>query len=64
MEQSTIKRCPFCGGNGELCECYGFDSKKTYYLVQCMKCDARTVIKETPEQVKELWNRRVVANEG
>ena len=56
---NDLKSCPFCGGKGELCECYGIDSKKTYYLVQCVKCEARTAMRGNPGQVQELWEGRV-----
>ena len=59
MEQSKLKDCPFCGGKGELCECCGFDSGRKYYLVQCVKCEARTVMKDTPGQARDLWELRV-----
>ena len=55
-----LKSCPFCGGKGELCKCYGAVAQRDFYLVMCEKCRARTDIADTPQKAIDLWqsNRR------
>ena len=50
-----LKKCPFCGGKGEL-----WNNKLTYrlYGVICEECDCMTPYFTTREEAIEAWNRR------
>ena len=50
-----LRRCPFCGGEGEL-----WNNKLTYrlYGVICEECDCMTPYFTTREEAIEAWNRR------
>ena len=52
---SNLRRCPFCGGKGEL-----WNNKLTYrlYGVICEECDCMTPYFTTREEAIEAWNRR------
>lgn len=49
---STLKSCPFCGG-----EAYLHDRRSDGYSVRCLECSA-TLDKSRREEAISAWNRR------
>ena len=58
-EQPVLKRCPFCGGNGELREIDYGTAFKAECAIFCDNCNAMTDWTEDRSEVIELWERRV-----
>lgn len=54
-----LKPCPFCGAHAET----DFIPDRNSYAIECYSigCAAR-IIKETPEEAIEAWNRRAPCN--
>lgn len=60
MGEVTLKRCPFCGGEGMLEQKNGLGT----WIVQCSnnQCPASYMIGwdyDTEDEAVEAWNRRV-----
>ena len=53
-----LEKCPYCGGDGELCT-YDVDGEKRLYLVRCEDCGNGTCADEDAYTVIKLWNARV-----
>lgn len=49
---SELKRCPFCGGEGEVV------GGNPYHWVFCKNCDAETKQSATIEGAIRIWNTR------
>ena len=47
-----IKKCPFCGGKGELIQEYDD------WYVYCIVCDCE-MIRTTKKKAIKMWNKRV-----
>lgn len=49
MSTDIIKKCPFCGGEAEVCG---------YYFIQCTKCGSSTLTHTNREEAIKAWNTR------
>lgn len=67
---SRLKSCPCCGGKAEVKEGFDTDGRCGYdtVYIECSRCGLKTKKlitdgyyneRHTPEEVAELWNRRV-----
>lgn len=56
VKMEKLKRCPFCGGEGQLRKYLG--SEQAYY-VRCSNGDVLTQTFATPETAARKWNTRV-----
>ena len=54
-----IKRCPFCGGEGELKTKWDMWARRYSSTVYCKKCRANSGIWFQKPKAIESWNRRV-----
>ena len=50
--------CPFCGGETEWWQQFGWDRKPLGYVAGCCFCGIQTWICDTKEQATETWNKR------
>lgn len=56
-DSSTLKPCPFCGGEAVLTN--NFCSFKEWAFVRCQTCGSATKIANDTSQAAEIWNKRV-----
>lgn len=57
---STIKPCPFCGGRVRFVSDFAFFLSSA--VISCEKCNISIFSNEIftmPDELKEMWNRRV-----
>ena len=54
-----MKPCPFCGGEGEVMECFDVPSQDTYYVAKCYGgcCNMNSMYYERQEAIDD-WNNR------
>ena len=59
FDDGSIKRCPYCGGSGDVKAYNPTFTRDLYYYVMCEDCGAMTspTAKSAEEAVKK-WNRR------
>lgn len=56
---TTLKKCPFCGGEASLTE-HKFQGLTSTYGIVCLDCCCETrQFFETADEAIEAWNRRV-----
>lgn len=61
-EKTTLKPCPFCGGDFVISQKVWWRRIKLPYRVICVSCQASGGHRATREKAIEAWNRRV--NDG
>ena len=62
-----LKRCPFCGGEAEICvdsnylkyTMNGLPHNETVFVIFCVKCGAKTRHLKPEKAAIAAWNRRV-----
>lgn len=59
MDETSLKKCPFCGGNAEIVPVYDSESGFFGYAVMCIDCGCGTTGSEDENEVISQWNRRV-----
>ena len=64
---TTLKPCPFCGGEAEIIQTHCLTNGCVlyhvyHYALGCPVDSIRTENRETPEEATAAWNRRV--NDG
>ena len=47
-----LKPCPFCGGEATI------RGGRKCYWVRCTNCGCETTVRDSQEEVIEIWNRR------
>lgn len=61
-ENPELKPCPFCGGEGSICNDWDFVKNQPRYPyrygIECKECLSSTDHYETEEAAIESWNRR------
>ena len=55
---NELKPCPFCGGETEWWQQFGWDREPLGYMAGCCSCGIQTWICDTKEQAIEAWNKR------
>ena len=55
---NKLKPCPFCGGETEWWQQFGWDRKPLGYVAGCCSCGIQTWICDTKEQAIAAWNTR------
>lgn len=63
MARSSVRDCPFCGGEARVWTRTSFDARvqkeTTRTTVLCAECGCRTEAQAKPRDAIELWNQRV-----
>lgn len=60
MNDTKLKPCPFCGGEGHINEIKNHDVQNHVYKVYCTKCICSTRWDYSPDRAAETWNRRTL----
>lgn len=58
MPEDKIKKCPFCGGKGTLCNTANERTDPNCWYLQCQKCEIGTSRCYSAEEARNKWNRR------
>lgn len=54
-----IKKCPFCGGDGELTQRYNSRQDNYFVFVECSLCNAQSKVFSSRDDVSECdWNTK------